>query len=182
MAIVRLTINGNGQLELNNCTFPRDGRVEAQCALSTASFSSSTGAENGMLLAVDKKNGVVKMPDGTLPVALHYSAEHMYDERKGGLKDFALYPGDFFPRLGYLTLGETFTTNTICYDSTTYTTESAFISALEGVKTTALYGTYESCGAIKVVSSEPTVGPKLEVVKKTTMPDGQTAVKFRVIG
>ena len=39
MAQKRLVIDGYGQLELNNVAFRRDGRIEAQCALSTADFT-----------------------------------------------------------------------------------------------------------------------------------------------
>ena len=90
------------QLELNNVAFRRDGRIEAQCALDEG-FSEAP-AENGMLLAVDKANGLIKLPvDGSLPIALNYTTEHMYDERKMGLKNFCLRPEDgFYPRMGYL--------------------------------------------------------------------------------
>jgi hypothetical protein len=185
MALQRMTIDGYGQLELNNVVFPRDGAIEAQCALSTADFSSSSVAENGMLLAVDKVANKVKKPtDGSLPIALNYSTEHMYDERKLGLKNFKLTPDDFRPRLGYLKVGEIFTTNTIAYDTATYADDSALVSALEGLASTAVYGAWCSNGAIQAVSTFATgyVGPKLKAVKKTTMPDGQLGVKFQVIG
>ena len=61
--------------------------------------------ENGMLLAVDSVNKTVAPAvDGELPVALVYSAEHLYDERKMGLRNFKLNAKgeDFLPRLGYL--------------------------------------------------------------------------------
>ena len=38
MAFKRFTIDGYGQLELNNVAFRRDGRVEAQCALDATDF------------------------------------------------------------------------------------------------------------------------------------------------
>lgn len=177
-------IDGFGQLELNNVAFRRDGRIEAQCALSTADFSDASPAENGMLLAVDKANGLVKKPtDASLPFALNYTAEHMYDERKTGLKNFSLAPSDgFYPRLGYLSVGDTFTTNCLCYDETGYTTASALTSAIEGLASTALYGKYDASGRICLVSSKPTVGPVLRAVKNTTMPNGTPGIKFQVIG
>ena len=52
MAIKRLTIDGFGQVELNNVAFRRDGRIEAQCAPDTTDFATAK-VENGMLLAVD---------------------------------------------------------------------------------------------------------------------------------
>lgn len=184
MALTRLTIDGYGQLELNNAPFRRDGRVEAQCALKEADFGKNANAvaENGMLLAIDRVNREVKLPaaDEALPIAINYSAEHMYDERANALKDFFLKTGDFYPRLGYLSVGDLFTTNCICFDDTEFKDDDAFIAATEAIKTTALYGGISVGGAIKVSATAPTVGPVLRVVEKTTMPDGQFAVKFHV--
>lgn len=186
MAITRLTIDGYGQVELNNCAFRRDGRIEAQCAPDTTAFSEKK-IENGMLLAVDAVNRKVTLPtDNSLPIALNYSAEHIYDERTPGLKSFYL-KGDgseeFYPRLGYLSVGDKYTTNCVSYDSavdTGWTSESVFISALASYKTTALYATYGSDGSHVVSASAPTEGLKLRVIEKTTMPDGTLGVKFQV--
>ena len=185
MAIKRLTIDGYGQIELNNVAFRRDGRIEAQAKPNATDFSVDK-LENGMLLAVDAAKREVKYAvDGTLPVALNYSAEHIYDERTPGLKDFALDgTGDFLPRLGYLAVGDKFTTNCICYDSavdTAWTAESVFISALGTCASTTLYGGISDKGAILVSASAPTEGPKLRVVEKTTMPNGKLGVKFQVL-
>lgn len=187
MAIKRLTIDGYGQIELNNVAFRRDGRIEAQCAPDTTDFATAK-VENGMLLAVDGANRKVKFAvDGSLPIALNYSAEHMYDERTPGLKNFYLNGNgkeDFLPRLGYLSVGDKFTTNCICYDATVdtdWTTESAFVSALASYKSTTLYGGISSQGAILVSATAPTVGPKLKVIEKTTMPDATLGVKFQVL-
>lgn len=183
MALQRLTISGYGQIELNQVTFPRTGRIEAQCALSTADFSTTTVCENGMLLWIDSVNSKIKKPTAaTQSMGIVYSTEHMYNERANALKDFYAVPGEYLPRLGYLTLGEKFTTNTVSYDDSDYSTETLFLTALAGVATTALYGQWCTAGTIEVVNTAPTVGPKFEVVKKTTMPDGTVGVKFRVIG
>ena len=182
MALVRLTIDGFGQLELNNAAFRRDGRVEAQCALSE-DFSEAIPAENGMLLAVDNIAREVRFAEAAekMPIALHYSAEHMYDERKQGLKHFSLVPGTVLPRMGYLSVGDKFTTNTVCYDNTEFNAENLFIEALGAINTTKLYGTSCENGTIKVTKTEPTQGIKLLVIKKTTMPDGQLGIKFQVL-
>jgi len=187
MATTRLTIDGYGQIELNNVAFRRDGRIEAQCAPDTTAFSGNAKLENGMLLAVDKvARKVTKPTDDSLPIALNYSTEHIYDERTPGLKNFYLNPeDDFYPRVGYLAVGDLFTTNCISYDSavdSSWTTESAFLSALASYATTAVYGGIGSddC-SILVSASAPTQGPKLKVVEYTTMPDGTTGVKFQVI-
>lgn len=185
MAIKRLTIDGYGQVELNNVAFRRDGRIEAQCKPNATDFSVDK-LENGMLLAVDNAKREVKYAtDSILPVALNYSAEHMYDERANSLKDFYLNgTGDFLPRLGYLATGDKFTTNCVCYDSavdTAWATESAFVSALGTCASNVLYGGISEKGAILVSATAPTVGPKLRVVEKTTMPNGTLGVKFQVL-
>lgn len=185
MAFKRLTIDGYGQIELNNVAFRRDGRIEAQAKPNATDFSVDK-LENGMLLAVDGAKREVKYAvDGTLPVALNYSAEHMYDERADGLKDFYLNgTGDFLPRLGYLAVGDKFTTNCVGYDSavdTAWATEAAFVSALGACASSTLYGGISPKGAILVSATEPTEGPKLRVIEKTTMPNGTLGVKFQVL-
>lgn len=184
MALTRLVIDGYGQLELNNAAFRRDGRIEAQCKLDDTDFA-SVPAENGMLLAVDNVNRVIKFADdASLPIALNYTSEHIYDERTPGLKNFKLERGTFLPRLGYLSVGDKFTTNCVSYDSasdSTWTSETKFIEALGAIKTTPLYGGISADGSIKVSATAPTVGPKLLVIAKTTMPDGQLGVKFQVV-
>ena len=184
MAVKRFVIDGFGQLELNQVAFPRDGRIEAQCALDATDFA-SVPAENGMLLAVDRVNRAVKFPTSAnvavMPVAINYSAEHMYDERANSLKDFKLERGEFFPRLGFLSKGELFTTNCLCYDSSDFADDDAVIAAAEAIATTAMYGGVSDNGAILLSDAAPQAGPVLKVVEKTTMPDGQFALKFQVL-
>ena len=183
MADKRLVIDGFGQVELNQVSFRRDGRVEAQCALDATDFA-SVPAENGMLLAVDRVNRTVKFPtDDSMPIALNYTTEHMYDERANALKDFKLERGTFLPRLGFLSVGELFTTNCICMDENAFADEDALAAATTAtaLATTPLYGGISAMGAIKVSATKPTVGPVLLAVEQTTMPDGQFALKFQVL-
>ena len=182
MAVKRLTIDGFGQVEINNCAFRRDGRIEAQCAPDTTAFSAAK-VENGLLLAVDRANRTVTFAtDNTLPVALVYSAEHIYDERTPGLKNFALNgKDDFYPRLGYLAVGDKYTTNCISYDSATWSDDATFLSALASYKTVALYSTAGTDGSHVIASTVPTTafGPVLKVVADTTMPDGTKGVMLQ---
>lgn len=163
---------GYGQLELNQVAFPRDGRIEAQCALDTADFTEEKPAENGMILVVDNVNRLIKLPEGEPGeiYALNYTAEHMYDERDlGSLRKFKLVPGTFYPRLGYLSVGDKFTTNTI---------------ELDGKELTAgFYAIPNTDGYWKLVGSEyPESAPlAVQVIKVTTMPDGQKAAKLQVV-
>lgn len=182
MAAKRLVIDGYGQVELNNVAFRRDGRIVAQCAPDATDFA-SVPVENGMILAVDEANHTVKFAtDNSLPLALVYSTEHMYDERMPGLKNFKLNGSDdFLPRLGYLAVGDKWHTNTICYSDTEYSNEAALITALKAYNTAAVYGKADDTGAVCLTATAPTVGLKLKVVEYGTMPDGQKGVKLQVL-
>ena len=181
MAFKRFVIDGYGQLELNQVAFPRDGRVEAQCALDDEDFA-SVPAENGMLLAVDRVNRKIKFPTSAViancPVALNYTTEHMYDERANALKDFKLEKGTFYPRLGFLSVGELFTTNCMGYDAA-FADDDAVREV--DLSSTDVYGGVSDEGPILLLKAAPEEGPVLKVVEKTTMPDGQFAFKFQVL-
>ena len=165
----RLTIDGYGQLELNNVAFRRDGRIEAQLPLDEVDFATKV-AENGMLLTVDRVKGCIRFyEEGDKTVALNYTTEHMYDERKPGLKNFALKRGEFYPRLGYLAVGDKFTTN--CVTLADGVTEDAMVGK---------YGVPSGDGTI-LLQANAGEGLCLQAIEKTTMPDGQVAVKFIVI-
>lgn len=179
--MARLTIDGYGQVELNNVAFRRDGRIEAQCALSTADFSENTPAENGMILRVKKASHEVCFADASAKnqlYALNYSSEHMYDERNPGLKNFKLVPGEFYPRLGYLAVGDLWTTN--CIDLGSYASADAVAAAMTNA---TVYATVGTQGAPVLAATVPTsaVGPVMQVIKKTTMPDGQEAFQLQVL-
>lgn len=182
MALKRLTIEGYGQVELNNCAFRRDGRIEAQCKPNATDFS-QVYVENGMLLAVDNVAREVKFadPSGEDPIALVYTAEHIYDERTPGLKNFYTQAeDDFLPRLGYLAVGDKYTTNCICYESTEFSNDEAVTAALASYKATPLYAGVCENGAHLLTASAPTQGPVLKVIKNWTMPDGTPGVQFQV--
>ena len=182
MAFKRMTIDGFGQVELNNCAFRRDGRIEAQCAPDPVVFENMP-VENGMILAVDEVTHTVKMPDGTLPVALVYTAEHMYDERyAGGLKHFKTEAkDDFYPRLGYLSVGDKFTTNCIGYKDDEFTNDEKLIEALNKIGTTPVYGGESTNGIIVLSATKPTAQVVMKVIEFYTMPDGQKGIKLQVI-
>ena len=184
MAIKRMVIDGYGQLELNQVAFRRDGRIEAQCALDAADFA-KVSAENGMLLAVDNVNRTVKFyKEGSdLPIALNYSTEHLYDDRHQSLKNFKLDIADgFYPRLGYLDIGDKFVSNCLAYDDAEFADEDALIDAYDADE--VIYGGVSTMGAILVSKKKPAAGPVLKAIKGPgagSMPDGQFAIKFQVI-
>lgn len=170
----RLTIDGYGQLELNQVAFRRDGRIEAQCRIADG----IDYVENGMILAINQADRTVGMPTGNDEfLALNYTTEHMYDERLvHGLKHFKLDKDTFLPRLGYLATGDKFTTNCLAYDEATYTGETAEDDVKAAVGTTLLYGAPCELGAILLTADA--TNAVVKVVKADTMPDGQFAVKF----
>ena len=163
---------GYGQIELNQCAFRRDGRIEAQCKIEGADY-----VENGMILAIDNTKREVRYPAaGDYMFGLNYTSEHMYDERLvGGLKYYKTDKDSFLPRLGYLAVGDKFTTNTVIYD------EALTI-------TNAVYGYVKAGdnGYIRLSATKPTDAitdaPLLRVIDaKATMPNGVPAIKFQCI-
>lgn len=162
---------GYGQIELNQCAFRRDGRIEAQCKIEGADY-----VENGMILAIDNTKREVRYPAaGDYMFGLNYTSEHMYDERLvGGLKYYKTDKDSFLPRLGYLAVGDKFTTNTVVYDAADITT--------------MVYGYVKAGdnGYIRLSATKPqdaiAGAPLLRVIDaKATMPNGAPAVKFQCI-
>ena len=162
---------GYGQIELNQCAFRRDGRIEAQCKIAGADY-----VENGMILAIDNTKREVRYPAaGDYMFGLNYTSEHMYDERLvGGLKYYKTDKDSFLPRLGYLAVGDKFTTNTVVYDAADITT--------------MVYGYVKAGdnGYIRLSATKPqdaiAGAPLLRVIDaKATMPNGAPAVKFQCI-
>ena len=174
MAFTRLAINGNGQIELNNVAFRRDGRIEAQCKLSVA-------AENGMILAVDTAKREVRLPKAEgedCPLAVVYTSEHIYSDREAGLKGS-------YPRMGYPAIHDIWTTNTIGYDSSEFTSNDAVVAAIKNAGKTALYGKVGAEGVVTLTATKPTSGLCFKVATGMgagSMPDGQVGVKLEVIG
>ena len=168
MALTKLAKRGYGQLELNFAAFRRSGDIEAKCRIA----EDIPYIENGMFLAVDRANYTVGYPTGAEGevVALNYTTEHMYDERRKALKDFKLDNGTFLPRLGYIGRPDKFTTNTVCYDGDADTDLTTFKYGRPCIEKG-----FE--GYIELVAAKD-ARCVVEVQEITTMPDGQKAVKF----
>ena len=163
---------GYGQIELNQCAFRRDGRIEAQCKIADG----IDFIENGGIFAIDNVKHEVGYPAaGSYMFGLNYTSEHMYDERLvGGLKYYKTDKDSFLPRLGYLAVGDKFTTNTVVYDAADITT--------------MVYGYVKAGdnGYIRLSATKPNDAidgaPLLRVIDaKATMPNGAPAVKFQCI-
>lgn len=173
MATTRLKHDGFGMLETNRVD--RDNN-EAQCALDKTAFPN--GAELGTIVAVDKANGVVKL-EGDLKGILGNS-ERIYNQFHAGLKNYKVEAGEM-ASVYFLRKGDTFTTNTVCFDGTSEFSggETDVIAALKKADTTPMYGDIDAeTGVIKVTKTQGEA--PFTVVKLTTMPDGQQAVKFIV--
>ena len=164
---------GYGQIELNQCAFRRDGRIEAQCKIEGADY-----VENGMILAIDNTKREVRYPAaGDYMFGLNYTSEHMYDERLvGGLKYYKTDKDSFLPRLGYLAVGDKFTTNTVVYDDALTITNAVYGYVKAGDN-----------GYVRLSATDPTNdaiagAPLLRVIDaKATMPNGAPAIKFQCI-
>lgn len=169
-----------GELELNQVAFPFTGRIEARMGLSD-DFTAAAPAQVGMILKVNKATGLIERPGssiGALDIfALNYSTEVAYDERKPQLRQFHQYPGQigggypegFFPRLGYLEVGDRFTT-----------------SSVTGEKDDFEKGDHVGVGAdgfwaIEDASDISDYGPICIVEEVTTMADGSDALKLVVV-
>ena len=164
---------GYGQIELNQCAFRRDGRIEAQCKIADG----IDFIENGGIFAIDNVKHEVGYPAaGSYMFGLNYTSEHMYDERlAGGLKYYKTDKDSFLPRLGYLAVGDKYTTNTVIYDDALTITNAVYGYVKAGDK-----------GYIRLSATKPTDAidgaPLLRVIDaKATMPNGAPAVKFQCI-
>ena len=164
---------GYGQIELNQCAFRRDGRIEAQCKIADG----IDFIENGGIFAIDNIKREIGYPTAdSYMFGLNYTSEHMYDERLvGGLKYYKTDKDSFLPRLGYLAVGDKFTTNTVVYDDTLTITNAGYGYIKAGDN-----------GYIRLSAEKPsdaiTEAPLLRVIDaKATMPNGAPAIKFQCI-
>lgn len=162
-----------GQIEINNAAFRRDGRIEAQCDIGTG-FTNNI-VENGMVVSVDKVNGVIiPYADAKGIAGIVYSAEHQYDEREGGLGHFAIKKGaayegnnvyvpaqNVYPRVGLLAVGDI------------YTISKKFVEGAKGATVTPngtkWDGTEVSTKVAAVILDDA-----------ATMPDGTPGVKIQI--
>lgn len=176
----RLVEEKNGVLEKNAVTYPRTGNIMAMYSL-----DDGVRAENGMLLEVDYVNKLIKYPASTSEVIMIVdSAEKEYDPNNAGLDKFYLTKDSGFkPRLGKLEVNDRFTTSTVSFD----TTELTDIETIgTQIKAGTVYGTIcEQAGfkgTIALTKTKPESGViALKAIELTTLPNGDTAIKFTVI-
>lgn len=181
MAIKRFaTGTPYGCVEMNAATWPRDGRVPSQLPLSATDFANGARCENGFWLVYDEVAKEVKKPAAvTDTVAVVYSAEKDYGMiGQGGLGYFSQGAGDM-PRLGRPVIGDKYTTNTFCYDDSTFATPAALTAALAAYATTALYLIPSTSGVpqLVLVAGIENVTTVAKVIKVYTVPNGHPGIK-----
>lgn len=184
MATANYAITGKSVVELTHVASRKTGQIEAQLPLNSTDFL-TTPAENGMLLKVNRADGVVELPDAVTDggLYLHYSAEKNYDPANQGLNKFSLlYSATLYPRMYLIQTGDTFITNAIAYDTTSYADEAAVLTAVGLLATTDVYGIPTVNGRITLAKAAQLASAKtqLRVIKSTTLPNGDWALEFEV--
>lgn len=153
-----------GVLEENHMSGARTGRIWGQLPAA----ADITVLENGQFAKYDVANGEVNFTGNGAWYIVSNEEKH-YDEREKMHRDFALrvedfYDGKMYPRLKGLEEGDTFTTNTVVPGDYTlgdqlHVNAQGFLEAGEA----------------------PAGEHKFQVVKEYVLPDGQPALKIRVI-
>lgn len=161
---VTIARDGYGQLEPNHLSAPRNGQVYAQLPAA----EDIDVLEQGMFVKYDYAAGECNF-DGEGPWMLVFNEEKLYDERHQMHKDFALtkegaYDGIMTPRVFAVVPGDIFTTNMVA--EAEYNVGDELKVGATGVLEAGTAADGEH---------------KFKVVKETTMPDMQPAVKVQVI-
>ena len=206
MAIKFFDSRGYGQIEPNQVSFTRDGRIEAQCELDPAVFAShfpmtaeeaETGmiyGENGSFYVVDKASNIVTIPTKELsnkgfPMGICYSSEMIHNQFTSGRRNYCIIRGEYLPRLGYTEVGERFTLNGVAWDDTAYvgTTSKQLCDA---VKTKLAAGTAVYAYVVEGSHGKLVIGANVadalcgvyaQVVKCYTNADGSLAFMFQMV-
>lgn len=157
---------GYGQVEPNHLAGQKSGMIFAQLPVK----KEITTVQNGMFMKYDVAAGEINL-DGNGEYMLVYSEVKLYDPRETH-KDFALtkaqsVDGKIYPRLIGTFPGDIITTNLV--DVTT----------AKGSLAKKFLQVDSNTGILKEVTSSASEDLALwQVVKETTMPDGQYALKI----
>lgn len=156
---ITISRQGYGQVEPNHLSAPRDGRVYAQLPAAEG----ITQLENGMFIKYDYAAGKCQFT-GNNEWFLVYNEEKLYDERHQMHRDWVQktadsYDGKIYPRVFGTVVGDIYTTNMVANGS--YSVGNTLTPGNDGILAA---GT----GAME-----------WKVVKETTLPDGQPAVKLQ---
>lgn len=171
ITIKRTGIPGHGLypvVEPNHLSAPRSGGVYAQLPLP----ASINAAFQGQFFKYDLAGGALSLT-GDTPWVMVYNEEKLYDPARQMHRDYAMVnisndPSvKLVPRVFRLYVGDIYTTNCV-KDGDSYTVGDKLVPGTAGIleKKTA-------------ITADDTLVCK--VVKETTLPDGQAAVKLQVI-
>ena len=206
MAIKFFDCKGYGQIEPNQVSFTRDGRIEAQCELDPAVFAShfpmtadeaEAGmiyGENGSFYVVDKANKIVTVPtkelsDKGFPMGICYSSEMIHNQFTPGRRNYCMIHGEYLPRLGYTEVGERLTLNGVAWDDTAYAVETSK-DLYDAVKADLAEGTDVYAYVVQGSKGKLVIGAKVtdalcevyaQVVKCYTNADGSLAFMFQMV-
>lgn len=206
MAIKFFDCKGYGQIEPNQVSFTRDGRIEAQCELDPAIFAShfpmtadeaEAGmiyGENGSFYVVDKANKIVTVPTKELsnkgfPMGICYSSEMIHNQFTPGRKNYCMIHGEYLPRLGYTEVGERLTLNGVAWDDTAFTVTNSK-QLYDAVKTILAAGGSVYAYVVEGSKGKLVIGAKVtdalcevyaQVVKCYTNADGSLAFMFQMV-
>ena len=206
MAIKFFDCKGYGQIEPNQVSFTRDGRIEAQCELDPAVFAShfpmtaeeaEAGmiyGENGSFYVVDKANKIVTIPtkelsDKGFPMGICYSSEMIHNQFTPGRRNYCMIHGEYLPRLGYTEVGERLTLNGVAWDDTAYAVETSK-ELYDAVKADLAEGTDVYAYVVEGSKGKLVIGAKVtdalcevyaQVVKCYTNADGSLAFMFQMV-
>lgn len=206
MAIKFFDCKGYGQIEPNQVSFTRDGRIEAQCELDPAVFAShfpmtaeeaEAGmiyGENGSFYVVDKANKIVTIPtkelsDKGFPMGICYSSEMIHNQFTPGRKNYCMIHGEYLPRLGYTEVGERLTLNGVAWDDTAYPVATSK-ELYDAVKADLAGGTDVYAYVVEGSKGKLVIGAKVtdalcevyaQVVKCYTNADGSLAFMFQMV-
>ena len=156
---------GYGQVEPNHLAGQKSGMIFAQLPVA----NSIDTVQNGMFMKYDVAAGEINL-DGNGEYMLVYSEVKLYDPRETH-KDFALtkaqsVDGKIYPRLIGTFPGDIITTNLVDMETAKGTRAKKFLQV-------------DSDTGILKEASVPVAELALwQVVKETTMPDGQYALKI----
>lgn len=178
----RFPLEMYASLELNQCDFPKTGKVLSQTPLGDE-FTAEAPCENGMWVWAETANGVIKSIEAvTDPIGIVYTAEKEYDTWHAGLKRFGRKVAGDYPRVGVLALGDKVTTNCLQYDEGEFTSEDALFDALRACGETPVYVVPVAGSPVpKLTATKPMTGLVARVVKFYTVPNGERGVKYEVI-
>ena len=176
--MAQISRKGFGQVEPNHLSAQTNGQVYAQLPASTA-FNI---LENGMFLKYDYAAGECNLT-GKGEWMLVMNEIKLYDERKQGLKDYAMQKSDFMggelvPRLLRTEIGDIYTTNTFGANTSPASTVAGLSEANAAVGKLLKVDT--STGYLTPATTADT-GMIWQIAKNYTMPDGQPGVKIQRI-